>query len=205
MVPGLEAFFRIIARFAYLNVLWLLGIVAGLGVVGFFPATQALLAISKRWVKNDYSFPVAKTFIKLYKQSIWRANATGFLILLVATILYVNYRVIQASGGLIPFPVVIAFIILVLLVGSVSIMLFPLGTYAQDSLKTNVKTAIIFAFGRFHITMLTALITWCMLYMSLAIPTLFLFFSGSVGSFLIMWFIEQALHKSESRATTVLP
>lgn len=36
-------------RLAYINILWLGGIILGLGVVGFFPATVAMLSVIRKW------------------------------------------------------------------------------------------------------------------------------------------------------------
>ena len=57
-----------ITRFAYLNLLWILFSLAGGVIFGFFPATIAMFAIAREWLKGNRNTNF-NTFWKHYRET----------------------------------------------------------------------------------------------------------------------------------------
>ena len=90
-----------IARLAYLNLIWLLFVLAGLVVAGFFPATAAGYQITRDWVHNPRTRdePVFRRFAALFRANLVRANVAGAVIVVIALLLGSALRLAWASGG----------------------------------------------------------------------------------------------------------
>ncbi|PAD16224.1 YesL family protein [Shouchella clausii] len=76
-----------------LNGLWLLGIVAGLGLLGVMPATTAVAAVTRKWAHGNQDVPMWNLFWKTYKQSFATSNQVGALFAVLALILLANLRI----------------------------------------------------------------------------------------------------------------
>src|SRR5690625_6019457 len=75
-----SALYRImewISRFAYIQILWLLFTLLGLGLLGFFPATISMLAVMRDWFLSKPDSPIFRTFWSYYKKEFIRANLFG--------------------------------------------------------------------------------------------------------------------------------
>lgn len=83
-------------RLAYINVLWIIFTIAGLGIFGFFPATIAMLATLRQFIhKKDVS--VFPTFWSYYKSEFIKSNKLGTVITVVGFILYINISFLQTT------------------------------------------------------------------------------------------------------------
>lgn len=90
-----------IARLAYLNLIWLLFVLAGLVVAGFFPAAAAGYQITRDWVHNPGTReePIFRRFGALFRANLVRANIAGAVIVIIAVLLGTALRLSWASGG----------------------------------------------------------------------------------------------------------
>ncbi|UOQ86930.1 YesL family protein [Gracilibacillus salinarum] len=89
-----------ILKFAYLTVLWVIFSMAGLIAFGVFPATAALMAIQRQWLKKDADVSVLTSFIHYYKKNFVRGNLVGYFWGIIAFTLYVYFQLIQLLDGL---------------------------------------------------------------------------------------------------------
>lgn len=85
-------------RIAYINVLWFLFSALGLIVFGFFPATIAMLATLRQFLRKNHP-PVFKTFWNYYKTEFITSNKIGAMITVIGLILYLNINFLQSVGG----------------------------------------------------------------------------------------------------------
>lgn len=82
-------------KLIYLNILWVIGTIAGLGIFGIGPSTVALHCILRQWLQHNEDEPIAQSFIKYYKLNFKEASIIGMLYLAVGYILIVDVLVVK--------------------------------------------------------------------------------------------------------------
>ena len=116
----------------YLNILWLLFTMIGLGLFGIFPATVSVFAIIRRLLlKEDIS--ITKVFLQTYKQEFFRGNGIGFILVLIAYVLYIDFLFLDQIDGVFFYVFQVGLIIVSLLYFVTLIYLFP--AYVHFQLK----------------------------------------------------------------------
>ncbi|MCR6108160.1 DUF624 domain-containing protein [Salipaludibacillus agaradhaerens] len=180
-----------------LNALWIGFTVLGLGVFGLFPSTVSLFSISRKWIQGDEELPLFKSFASYFKDVFVKANLVGWSAGGIGAVLYLNYRLIRHAGADVPLLVTVSFIIIVIFFMLMGVSAIPVSVHFTGGLIELFKKTAMFVFGRLHIACLFVMIVWAAIHFSLAFPTIILFFSGSVVSYLIMWFFIRTLHKLE--------
>ncbi|HWJ79547.1 MAG TPA: DUF624 domain-containing protein [Niallia sp.] len=125
----------------YLNVLWLIGSVIGLGIFGVFPATYAMNALMKKEeFSNDFpSFrKLSKEFFVAYKHKFLKMNGIGIIYFLVLYVLWIDLQLVRGMtvGAAIFYYPVLFFIIYVL---ATLIYTFPVALYTRGSFKEKAK------------------------------------------------------------------
>jgi len=199
VMEKLDQLFRVISRFALLNILWLSFTIFGLVVVGLFPATVAMFSVARKWVQGEEDVSVIKSFWAFFKVNFVKANIYGWICALVGFILYLNYQVMITSSTEVPLVVVISFLLLVLIYLLLIVSVIPVSIHFEGNGRDILRKTSMFIIGRIHIALLFLLIVWTVSYMSLAFPTVILFFSGSVLSYMLMWFFIRTLEKLEQK------
>jgi uncharacterized membrane protein YesL len=87
-----------IARLAYINLLWILFTLGGFVVFGFFPATIAMLATLRQFIRKNHP-PVFQTFWQYYKKEFFNSNKLGLIIGVIGLILFMNIRLLQSTSN----------------------------------------------------------------------------------------------------------
>ncbi|MDF2790223.1 MAG: hypothetical protein K0S80_3321, partial [Neobacillus sp.] len=87
-----------IARLAYINLLWILFTLSGFIVFGFFPATIAMLATLRQFIRGNHP-TVFQTFWHYYKKEFVNSNKLGLVIVAIGFILFVNIRFLQSTSN----------------------------------------------------------------------------------------------------------
>ncbi|MFB3166470.1 DUF624 domain-containing protein [Neobacillus sp. 179-C4.2 HS] len=86
-----------VARLAYINLLWILFTLSGFVIFGFFPATIALLATLRQFIRKNHP-PVFQTFWQYYKKEFFNSNKLGLMIVAIGFILYLNITFLQSTS-----------------------------------------------------------------------------------------------------------
>lgn len=79
-----------ILRVAYLNLLWIVTVVIGLGTFTFGPAMYAMLKYYDQWLRCKRELPVAKTFFKYVKENFKQTFIIGIIFEISLVIVIVN-------------------------------------------------------------------------------------------------------------------
>lgn len=87
-----------VAKLAYINLLWILFTLSGFVVFGFFPATIAMLATLRQFIRKNHS-PVFQTFWQYYKKEFFKSNKLGLIIAIIGLILYMNITFLQSTSN----------------------------------------------------------------------------------------------------------
>lgn len=203
IVSKLEEAFRFISRFALLNLTWLGYTVIGAVIWGLFPSTFALFTTVHRWIRQDTESPIVRPFHQTFKGYFWKANLVGWILTGIGSLLYLNYHLISSSGGAVPLPVTISFLMMIIIYTLVIVSLFPAWVYYEGGIKNAFLQSFRFVFGRIHVAVGFAIIVWGSLYLSLAFPAVLLFFTGSLLAYILMWFFNRTIYKLQLKANLI--
>jgi uncharacterized membrane protein YesL len=87
-----------VARLAYINLLWILFTLSGFVIFGFFPATIAMLATLRQFIRKNHP-PVFQTFWQYYKKEFFNSNKLGLILVGICLILFINIRFLQSTSS----------------------------------------------------------------------------------------------------------
>ncbi|MBU8791306.1 YesL family protein [Oceanobacillus caeni] len=177
-----------ITRMALLNLLWVLYSLLGLLIAGVFPATIATLGVVRKWMMGEQDIKIWKTFRKIYKQEFTSGNGLGWVLTGIGGVLYLNYKAIQAFGGQLSFIVPFAFYLLLFLYTIIIIWSFPLKAHYHAGVFQHIKNALVIGITKIRISIATIITLFAVVYLSLEIPTLILFFIFSLSALIWFWF-----------------
>lgn len=175
-----------ISRLAILNLLWLGFSLLGLIVFGFFPATVAMFAVLRSWLRGEDDRPIFQTYWRAFKAEFLAANGYGILIGILGFIVYLNliFMSVNQSGSMlllhIPLYTFLIFSALTLL------YLFPTYVHYDLGFFQIIKQAfLIMMIQPIQTVMMIAGIAASAVVMYY-IPGLSFFFGGSFIALLIM-------------------
>jgi len=185
-----------LARLMYVNILWILFTIVGLGVVGFYPSTTAMFAVIRKWVLGDRDIPVFKTFWSNYKREFVKSNILGIFISIFAFIMYSSLNIISSvtipSLKVLYIPnglVTLLFLLTVLYI-------FPVFVHYDVKLTKVAKNAFIIMTINPISTFCMVVLTGFLLFIIYKIPGLIPFFSGSIIAFLLMFLSNYAFNRA---------
>ncbi len=118
----------------YLNLLWIMFTVLGLGILGLFPSTVALFGVVRLMVMKEGQEPFKffQSFWRIFKKDFWRANSFGLLFTFVCYFLIFDFQFVQLSNGQFNFLLPALFFILI---SSILTLLFFFPVYVHFELK----------------------------------------------------------------------
>ena len=118
-------------QLAYLNLLWTAFSLVGLGVAGVFPATAAAAGVLRRQVVNGEPVSTFTEFRSIYRAQFVRANALGWMHLVVGGVLVADVLFLQM--GTVDAPFILRFIAGAILWLYVSYLLVLVPTYVSGN------------------------------------------------------------------------
>jgi uncharacterized membrane protein YesL len=171
----INAFLTAVYRVAYLNLLWVVTTVLGLGVLGVGPASYALAKYLDRWLRAGETPPPARTFWRYARERAGRSMLLSWILLGSAGVTLTN--VFVASSWYIQILNVGAFAV----VAIVAAYVYPV-LVATDlsTVPRQLGGALLIGLGSLHWTILGATVvgaTWWALW-HVALPLLVMFGVG---------------------------
>jgi uncharacterized membrane protein YesL len=130
-----------IARLAYINLLWILFTLSGFVVFGFFPATIAMLATLRQFIRGNHPL-VFQTFWSYYKNEFFKSNKVGLLIVGIGLILYMNISFLQSTST--SFSSVLFYLSIMMSCIYFLIICYTIASYVEfdQPLTTHLKNAV---------------------------------------------------------------
>ncbi|GGP13261.1 YesL family protein [Oceanobacillus neutriphilus] len=184
-----------ITRLAYVNLLWILFTLMGLVVFGAFPATVSLCTVERQWIKKDTNVSVWMTFWNTYRNEFLKANAVGYIFLIIGLVIYIDMRVFQGSSNILFSYVSYIFLIILIFYMFVGMFLFPVYVHFElkvlQYFKQTFLVAILNPFAIVSIAVSILITYFIMFYM----PPLLIFFGISVLAFITMWLTLRSIDK----------
>ncbi|MDX8047225.1 YesL family protein [Gracilibacillus sp. S3-1-1] len=189
-----------VMRVSVLNLLWIFFSILGLGIVGFFPATVAMYTIVRKWIKGETDVRIFHTFTQTFKHSLWKANVLGYISVIGGLILYLDYVVIQRMDMMLYVGLGLLLLTITFYYVMIVFFLFPVYVHYDIKLIECFKYAFIIGAAYPLRTIYMLFTMFVIYYITASFPVIFLFFSGSIGSLLIMRFTYVAFKRTEQKS-----
>ncbi|WP_342504811.1 YesL family protein [Sporosarcina sp. FSL K6-2383] len=186
---------EMITRMAYVNLLWILFTLLGLGIFGFMPATVALFTVTRKWVMGDKDIPVFKTFWKTYRQEFFKSTLFGVMLFVIGYIIYIDLA-FSPTGGLFTLLRIALFLCGVLYV-VLLLYIFPIYVHYDWSKRLYIKYALLIGISYPHYTFILMAGIVALYYLCISIPGIIPFFSVSLLSYMMMWLVYKVIRKME--------
>lgn len=186
-----------ITRLAFLNIVWIIFSIKGLFIAGIFPSTIAALDICRKWREGEHDISIWKSFKRFYRKEFLVSNILGWTIMLIGTLLYLNFLVMSNSHGKVPIIVLIAFYLITFLYIMIVIWSFPLQSRYHASLFQQIKNAIIIGVVKIHYTFAILILLFFVFYISLKLPGMLPFFTFSITLLCWSWISEYIFKEIE--------
>lgn len=184
---GFQTIFEWTVRLAYLNILWILFSLIGLGIFGVGPATISLFAIVRKIHRDGTDISIWKEFNHTYRSNFWRANGLMLVLIPIYIFIYMDYTLIRMfpENFLIDNIVFPAVVILSILILVLTCYLFAVFVHYELSFWGNFKYAVLISivFPLHTIMMVLGLFIFSI--MVFLFPALSIFYLISVPALII--------------------
>lgn len=190
------------ARFAYVNILWLGFTFLGLGILGFFPATVAMFSVVRQWVAGEKEIDVFPLFWETYRQEFKQANMIGYILLVIGYILVMEFRILSGTGELVYFIASFGVLALLGLYFILLLYIFPVFVHFNLKIKEYLKWPLIIGILNPVLTIvLTIVLLVLYSFVMRTIPILVFLFGGSLTAFIVTWGVSRTFSKYEENDT----
>ena len=201
LVNSLDRYLKVILQVAFLNFLWILFTLMGFVIGGIFPATTAAINVARKWHKEKEMHATFKVFKETYKREFIKSNIIGLVLTLIGGVLLLNYYALQELGNKVPVFVVFAYFFLIFLYCVLVVWVFPLLSHYDTTIIQYFKNALIIGITKIITTIIIISTTFMIIYFSLKLPSLLLFYSISLIVLSCSFFSEQVFVEIDERVT----
>ncbi|MDF2788157.1 MAG: hypothetical protein K0S80_1255 [Neobacillus sp.] len=203
---GLFRFSEWAMKLAYLNFLWILFSILGLGVFGIMPATVATFTIARKWLKLEEDIPIGKTFVSTFKKEFVKSNSIGFILAIIGMILYVNYQYLQVIENPIIHIVVVSLILMMsFFYGILILYIVPVYVHFDLKLSQYFKYALMIGIMNMHLTIIMVVSIYLLYLFLIFIPGLIPVFVVSMLALVIMGISYYAFLLLEKKSSSLIP
>ncbi|WP_188454948.1 YesL family protein [Virgibacillus oceani] len=187
-----------ITRMAYVNILWVLFSVAGIGIFGFLPATAAMFAVVRKWVMGNEDIPIFTIFMKSYRKEFIKANIVGYILLLIGYVLFAELQILWAQQSTIYFVAGFGVLAIFFMYFIVLLYLFPIFVHFNLSTFQYINWPAIIGIVHPILTIVLGIgIVFIHYFTFVTLPALLFFFGGSVTAYILMWGASKTFSKYE--------
>jgi len=183
--------FEWVMYFAFLNLLFIAGIIVGGVVLGFFPACFATIITAKRLV-NEPGFHVGKMFIDTYKANFWKSQRVGYFFFFINLVAASNVMFWRQLDSI--FSLVWLIIFVFIMLGSS--LLFSMTIENAYTFKQLGKL-FFYSLGQLHLYIALLLGLLVIYLATLMMPGVFIFFVGSLTLTWVMFISHLFIKKIE--------
>lgn len=186
-------------RLAYLNLLWFTFTLIGLVVFGFLPATVAMFSVMRKWFMKEPDIPIFSTFIKAYKKEFLKINGIGFVLALLAYVIFFNYHYLGTIDGLMKNIFTVGWYATVAVFVITLCYIIPAYVHYELKLFQYIKTALIIGLVN-PFALLTLVVSIALLsYLFFLVPGLIPFFGVSTLGWIVMWCAHMSFERIERK------
>lgn len=188
-----------IMRLIYVNILWIAFTILGLIVFGIGPATTALFAVTRKWLMGEREIAVFPTFWESYRNEFITSNILLAILLVVGTVLYIDYRILIDLEGQIYSILLIGLLGFVMIYIFIFLFIFPvLAHYKLKTFQYLRQTFLIVISSPFKM-LFTAVCAVLFMFILYKVPGLIPFYAGSIMSMVIMYIATTIFKKIDKQ------
>lgn len=162
------------------------------------PSMAAMFSVVRKWVMGDEDAPLFKTFFKGYKENYLQSMLGGLIFILLAVVVFVNYKFYAAQSGIFHF-LSYLFLALGFILTAAMINFISITVHLHMKVRHIVKNALLITVGNpinaFLLIIMNSLIT----YIGFQFPPLILFFAGSVMATYSFWMFYRNFQKIKQK------
>lgn len=188
-----------ITRFAYLQLLWICFTLAGGILLGILPATIAMYAIMRCWLRGETEIAIFKSFWKYYKNDFLKSNQLGVFLMIIFALIGIDlYYIHETSNTILSWTSapLFAFIILFLLF---VFYLFPAFVHYDLRNFSLMKNAFLIMLIHPLHSLLMILCLASLLVIMRVLPALAFIFGASSFAFITMWLSLHAFNRMQKK------
>ena len=189
-----------IYRLIFLNFLWIGFSILGLGVLGIFPATNALFAVLRKYLLNKKDVKIASDFYHFYRKDFVKSNVLGFVLTLIASVIWIDFRYFMSITNFGMFIVGNLMLVLVAFLLLALCVVFPIFSHYEMSFGQYVKNALLYPFT--HLLTMLLLVISIILYDFIVyqVPGFLPFIGMSFPCFIVMKILLPKFRNEKSGA-----
>ena len=177
-----------------LNILWL---ICSIPIITMGASTAAMYSVMLKMVKNEEGY-IFRGFFKAFKDNFKQSTIMWLIILLLTVVWWVDFNFAGSIGGTGGFVLSVIFILLGVVLLSVTIYVFPLTARYVNTIRNTFKNALILTIAKLPYTflMIAVLIAavvfsfWTVQTLMIALPLWML-----IGVSLIVWIYSWLLRR----------
>lgn len=173
----------------------LLAVVAPFTLV---PATAAMFTVARKWVTGDEDVPLLKTFFRGYKENYLYSLMGGFVFVLLAVILYVNYTWYGNSSGYLKL-LSFFFILLMILLMAAFFNFFSIMVHLHMKFIQVIKNCLLITIGNPFSSFALLIVNGVIVFISFKYNFLVPFFMGSLIATSSFWQFHRNFLRIQSK------
>ncbi|WP_223701493.1 YesL family protein [Sutcliffiella deserti] len=189
---------QVIARLAYLNLLWISFTVLGGIAFGIMPATIAVFSLIRKWRQGESDLPIIKTFWHYYKKEFLKSNLLGIVLVILGYLLYLNLTLLQGDALVL---IILRYVMLFccILFFIMSLMIFQVYVSYKMPFLQYLKSALLIGLTYPHLLLLMVVGIILLQYLLMFIPGIIPFFSISLLAYMMTCVTDFIFIKVESK------
>ena len=163
---------ELIARIAYINLMWIGGVLIGGIILGIMPATTAVHDVVRRTPNFEFTTEVFRDYWKFYKKNFKQTNLIGVCLLVVIIFFTYNIRILVFNGDMFA-KIILAFTLIFVFIFVLGVITF-FPVYSRYEFKTldYVKNTMIIVGVQPLRSIMTLLLDALIIVISLLFPPL---------------------------------
>ena len=183
-----------VTRFAYLQLLWILGTFAGLIIFGIYPATGAVFSVTRQWLQGNSDKKLLPMFISYYRQDFVKTNLLGTWVTFLLLLIYLNVFYLQNQASLLAIP----FLAFLFIISLYLLYVFPVYAHFEYSVGEVIKNAFLFPIVKLSATLAQIVTSGLLIVLYFLFPALAVIFGMSLFAFLTTWNARFTFHNVQS-------
>jgi uncharacterized membrane protein YesL len=188
-------------QLAFINFLWLIFTILGLGVFGWAPAMVATFGVLRKMLKSpDKDFPLFRTFLQMYRKDFISANFLGFIIAIGGLSLFFSGSIIGEMNG--PLPLKLLLLTVVFLFGVIILLIFPVYCHYRLTVHQTIRYSLSIGLANLHYIGLLLLVLLLLFIVYGTLPAIMIFYLVSLPGLIVTHFCLKIFENIERQSLT---
>lgn len=146
-----------ITKLIYINLLWFLFTLIGLGIFGLMPSTASVNLLVRKYLRREEYTNIFVEFWNCYKKSFISSNIIGLIFYVIAFILYLDFHILLGTNSVIGKVLLALTLMFGLIFVGVLLNFFPIYSKYHMKVFDYLKLSLVIALSNPLITLLMTL------------------------------------------------